>query len=150
MSWRFLELGKLPAVVITSPADERLMADDAELDSRGSPNLRVRAKAWSARRTTKVEATFADVTVPLKLIQGSEVWGVSFKNPQVPPGVHPLRVVATDVQGNLAEDLIRVLIGTDKPARQRAKRDQDNALEAWSEHGLLGTQLGPNKNGRKW
>ena len=29
-------------------------------------------------------------------------------------------------------------------------RDQNNALEAWHEHGLLGTQLGPNKNGKKW
>jgi Icc protein len=27
VSWRFLELGKLPAVVITSPSDERLMTD---------------------------------------------------------------------------------------------------------------------------
>ena len=24
------------------------------------------------------------------------------------------------------------------------------ALDAWPEHGLLGTQLGPNKNGKKW
>lgn len=69
VSWRFLELGKLPAVMITSPADERLMADDAD---------------------------------------------------------------------------------SDRPARERAERDQDNALEAWPEHGLRGTQLGPNKNGRKW
>jgi hypothetical protein len=30
------------------------------------------------------------------------------------------------------------------------ERDQDNALDAWPEHGLLGTQLGPNKNGKKW
>jgi hypothetical protein len=33
---------------------------------------------------------------------------------------------------------------------ERVGRDQDNALEAWPEHGLLGTQLGPNKNGKKW
>ena len=32
----------------------------------------------------------------------------------------------------------------------RAVQDQDNALGAWPEHGLLGTQLGPNKNGRQW
>ena len=28
--------------------------------------------------------------------------------------------------------------------------DQDNALEAWPERGLLATQLGPNRNGKKW
>jgi hypothetical protein len=33
---------------------------------------------------------------------------------------------------------------------QRALRDQDNALPPWPERGLMGTQLGPNKNGRKW
>ncbi len=33
--------------------------------------------------------------------------------------------------GNRASDEIRALFGADKPARQRAKRDQDNALEAW-------------------
>jgi hypothetical protein len=35
-------------------------------------------------------------------------------------------------------------------ARERVERDQDNALKAWPEHGLLRTQLGPNKNGKKW
>ena len=43
-----------------------------------------------------------------------------------------------------------MLIGSDRPTRERAERDQDNALEAWPERGLLGTQLGPNKNGRQW
>jgi hypothetical protein len=38
-------------------------------------------------------------------------------------------------------------VGTERNSRQR---DQDNALVAWPEHGLLGTQLGPNKNGKKW
>ena len=40
--------------------------------------------------------------------------------------------------------------GLNRPARNRAERDQGNALDAWPEHGLLGAQLGPNKNGRKW
>jgi Icc protein len=44
-----------------------------------------------------------------------------------------------------------VLLGTASPVLQeRLSRDQDNALQAWPEHGLLGTQLGPNKNGKKW
>jgi hypothetical protein len=33
-------------------------------------------------------------------------------------------------------------------APEGAGRDQDNALKAWREHGLLRTQ--PNKNGKKW
>jgi 3',5'-cyclic-AMP phosphodiesterase len=28
--------------------------------------------------------------------------------------------------------------------------DQNNAVGEWKERGILGNQLGPNKNGRKW
>jgi len=43
VSWRFIELGKLPVVVITSPSDERLLTK-----SSGKPHgtLKVRAKFW--------------------------------------------------------------------------------------------------------
>jgi len=34
--------------------------------------------------------------------------------------------------------------------RKCGKRDQDNALGAWPQHGLLGTRPGPNKNRKKW
>jgi Icc protein len=66
VSWRFVELGNLPVVVITSPSDERLLTRSNEM-----PTGKVKARA--------------------------KVWG-----------------------------------------------------EAEAVHGLLGTQLGPNKNGKKW
>jgi|GEM_PF-4521089 len=64
-------------------------------------------------------------------------------------GVYCLLVSVEDARRTVATDKIRVASGN--PARrERAERDQDNALEAWPEHGLPGTQLGPNKNGKKW
>jgi 3',5'-cyclic-AMP phosphodiesterase len=36
----------------------------------------------------------------------------------------------------------------DAPARKPG--DSVNAIGAYPEKGLLGTQLGPNRNGRKW
>ncbi len=150
VSWRFLELGALPAVIITSPADERLMADDAELNSSGGSDLRVRAKVWPGGEIARVEAAFAGKTVELQRVPTSNVWQATFSAPDVSPGVYPLRVVVTDARGQTAVDEIRMLVGSDRPERRRAARDQDNALEAWQEHGLLGTQLGPNRNGRKW
>jgi Icc protein len=64
-------------------------------------------------------------------------------------GVYSLAVSVEDARGQIATDEIRVVSGS--PAkRERAERDQDNALAAWPEHGLLGTQPGPNKNGKKW
>lgn len=32
----------------------------------------------------------------------------------------------------------------------RPQRDPDYAIGAWPECGILGTQMGPDKNGRKW
>ena len=150
VSWRFFELGRLPAVIITSPSDERLMADEAELDSSGNNELRVRAKVWAEAEIARVEAAFGASTVAMQRVSGSNVWETSFSVQEFAPGVYPLRVVLTDTQGNAARDEVRAVIGSGRPARERAERDQDNALEAWPEHGLLGTQLGPNKNGRKW
>jgi hypothetical protein len=64
-------------------------------------------------------------------------------------GAQTLVVQSEVARGKMATDEIRVVIGN--PAQQkRAECDQENALKAWPEHGLLGTQLGPNKNGKKW
>ena len=150
VSWRFFALGDLPAVIITSPADDRLMADDAQLDSSRGAAVRVRAKIWAERDISRVEATFAGSALVLERISGGKVWEASLPAQGTASGLYRLRVVATDTAGKTAVDEIQVLLGSDRPARKRAERDQDNALEAWPEHGLLGTQLGPNKNGRKW
>ena len=52
--------------------------------------------------------------------------------------------------GTKAEDRVRVFIGDGAPLRERSEIDADNALGERPERDLLGTQLGPNKNGNKW
>ena len=64
-------------------------------------------------------------------------------------GVYSLVVSVEDSLGEITTEEIRV-VSRDPAKRVRVERDQDNALEAWLEHGLLGTRLGPNKNGKKW
>jgi Icc protein len=64
-------------------------------------------------------------------------------------GTHPLKVSFKDAHGKIASDENRLAVGQ-RPEKKFEERDQDNALGAWPEHGLLGTQLGPNKNGKKW
>jgi Icc protein len=49
----------------------------------------------------------------------------------------------------VASGEIHVVMGQ-RSERKSEQRDHKNALEAWQEHGSLGTQLGPNKNGKKW
>jgi Icc protein len=144
VSWRFVELGKLPVVVITSPSDERLVTS-----SSGNPqgNLRVRAKFWGEAEAVRATADLDGHTVPMKRVENCQVWQADVPTPHA--GVYPLKVSVEDARGRIATDEIRLVSG-DLMARERVERDQDNALGAWPEHGLLGTQLGPNKNGKKW
>jgi 3',5'-cyclic-AMP phosphodiesterase len=144
VSWRFVELGKLPIAVITSPSDERLLTKFGEMP-RGP--LKVRAKFWGEAEAVEATAHLDMQTHAMKRVSDSQVWEADVPAPS--KGPHLLRVSFRDARGRVASDEIRVAVGQRTERRSEA-RDQDNALEAWPEHGLLGTQLGPNKNGKKW
>jgi Icc protein len=144
VSWRFVELGKLPVTVITSPCDVRLLLESSQpLQAR----FKVRAKFWGESEAVRATATLDGQIVPMDRVADSEVWEAEVSDST--NGSHPLKVSIEDVNGQVATDEIRLAIG-DRARRERVARDQDNALEAWPEHGLIGTQLGPNKNGKKW
>jgi 3',5'-cyclic-AMP phosphodiesterase len=144
VSWRFVELGKLPVVVITSPSDTRLLTKSS---GRPQGNLLVRAKFWGGAQAERAIAHLEGQDISMKQVENSQVWEAPVPVPQ--EGVYSLGVSAVDAHGDVATDEIRIVIGN-LTKREHVKRDQDNALGAWPEHGLLGTQLGPNKNGKKW
>ncbi len=144
VSWRFVELGKLPIAIITSPSDERLLTKSSETPQEA---LKVRAKFWGEVEALKASADLDGQTHAMKRVGDSHVWEADLPTPS--EGTHPLKVSFKDAHGNSASDEIRLAVG-EQTERKSEERDQDNALEAWPEHGLLGTQLGPNKNGKKW
>ena len=144
VSWRFIELGKLPVAVITSPSDERLLTKSSEMPQE---ILNVRAKFWGEVESIEVTAHLDGQMKPMKRVSDSHVWEADMPTPH--EGTHPLTVSFKDAHGKVASDEIRLAVGQ-RTERKSVERDQDNALEAWPEHGLLGTQLGPNKNGKKW
>jgi Icc protein len=144
VSWRFVELSKLPVVIITSPSDERLLTNRSETPCG---NLRVRAKFWGEVEALRATAHLDGHDVPMERVEKSQVWEAHLSIPH--EGVYSLVVSVEDSHGKVATDEIRVVSG-DPAKGERVERDQDNALAAWPEHGLLGTQLGPNKNGKKW
>ena len=152
VSWRFFPLGELPAVMITSPADERFITDPAVDELIPAGEIQVRVKAWSRTPIRSAVAHLGGRTINLtNLPQSSNVWQGVFRQGSLQDGIHPLSVDVVDSSGRLGADEIRIVSGrSGYGARRRAKRDQDNAVEPWPERGLLGTQLGPNKNGRKW
>ena len=144
VSWRFVELGKLPVAVITSPSDERLLTKSSEIPHEV---VKVRAKFWGEAQAVEASADFGAHTHAMNRVGDSHVWVADVPSPG--EGTFPLKVSFKDAHGKMASDEIRVACGQ-RIKRQSEQRDQDNALEAWPEHGLLGTQLGPNKNGKKW
>ena len=139
-------------MMITSPADERLITEQSAELLVANDEIKVRVKVWSTAPVSHVSATLGEKTVDLANLRGSQVWEGRFGEDQLPPeGVHDLLVEMQDARGGTAEDRIRRVFGDSAyRAAERKERDQDNAVEAWPERGLLGTQLGPNKNGRKW
>jgi Icc protein len=144
VSWRFVELGKLPVVVITSPSDERLLTKASETPQK---NMRVRAKFWGEAEAVRATAHLDGHAVSMRRVENCSVWEADVS--ALHEGIYSLAVSVEDARGKVATDEIRVVIG-DRAEQERLERDQDNALEAWPEHGLIGTQLGPNKNGKKW
>ena len=144
VSWRFVELGKLPVAVITSPSDERLLTNSSEIPEE---IFKVRAKFWGEAEAVEASVDLGGHTHAMTCVGDSHVWEADLPTPS--EGTHPLKVSFKDAHGKSANDEIRLAVG-ERTERKFEERDQDNALEAWPEHGLLGTQLGPNKNGKKW
>ena len=150
VSWRFFELGALPAVLITSPADERMERDEHPGLAPERTSVRVRAKVWSDHEVTTVEAWSGNSRrTCLSRVGASAVWEGEVVIDDRGPASPVVVVEARDDRGRRSEDRVRVrLEGAARPARRPV--DQDNAVGAWPERGILGTQLGPNKNGRDW
>ena len=151
ISWKFLALGELPAVMFTSPADERCITDSTLAAHISEDTIVVRAKAWGTSPIRRVVARLDGREEPLRPVADSRVWQGEFTRDGLNDGIYDLSVTVEDAHGASATDTIRIVMGrTAYQAPTRAERDQDNTVGAWPERGLLGTQLGPNKNGRKW
>jgi len=151
ISWKFLALDELPAVMITSPADQRFITDVALDGHVADDRIIVRAKAWANHKMRSAVVILEGHAEPMSQIPQSNVWHAAVERGSLEDGVYQLTVAATDENGRMAEDSIRLVFGASAyKSPRRSERDQDNAVEAWPERGLLGTKLGPNKNGRKW
>jgi hypothetical protein len=60
-----------------------------------------------------------------------------------------LTVEATDIAGTTSTDTIIVAAPGYRPRNRIVDGSDADALDAWPERHLLGTRLGPNRNGRK-
>ena len=76
-----------------------------------------------------------------------EIWTLDCK---IPEGTFKVTVRATDQAGSTGFDRIEATTTFDETDEPRADGSDRDAIGAWEEKHILGTQLGPNRNGRKW
>lgn len=151
VSWHFKPIDAAwPFVLITSPSDHRLVTDITAIDQVPSGLIRVRAKVFGGsieQVTARVDhGPHFEMTEDVP-----RVWSCTI--PDVIKGPHKLQVEATTADGKIEHDTIQVCARSEEVAAgdiDRVRRKSFEPVGRWPERGLLGSQLGPNKNGRKW
>jgi 3',5'-cyclic-AMP phosphodiesterase len=149
VSWRFKPLRSLwPFVMITSPADYRLVTDVKRPEHVVAGEFTVMARVWgagavSACRCRIDESPWNNMHRSVR----SSGWELVC---QAPPQQFTLTVEATDASGGTGTDSIVVATPGYRPPDRAADGSDADALGPWPERHLLGTRLGPNRNGRQW
>ncbi len=148
VAWRFRVLEQAgPLVLITAPVDHRLLTWSRDLPHGSRPQAPVRALVWSAAPVLRCDCRAGDGPWQAMTRHGDgPLWSCIIA---APSASLPLMVRATDADGVSGEHRID-LPGPDfaPPPRVADGSDADR-IGAWPEAGILGTQLGPNRNGRK-
>ncbi|WP_428493564.1 metallophosphoesterase family protein [Rhodopila sp.] len=142
MSWRFKTLDQAwPCVVITCPVDRRLVTRHTETQ----PHL-VRAKVIGDAPIETVEARIddGDWTAMTPVPDAPAVWQTA-----APQGER-VTVRARDSRGRLDQDQVHPPGPDWTPPRRKTNGSDADRISAWPEKAIPGTQLGPNRNGRKW
>jgi 3',5'-cyclic-AMP phosphodiesterase len=153
VSWKFKPLGEWPFVMITTPADQAFIIDPIRPDQVVRGVTAVRAKAWDAKGIICANCRIDDGPWrPMWQIGTGPLWSCTWNSSEAADGCHDITVLAQCADGRTVADAISVLTSQsgryDAPARTGG--DSVNAIGAYPGKGLLGTQLGPNRNGRKW
>ena len=144
VSWRFKPLNSSwPFVMITSPAERRLAL--AQHSGEGNVCREVKASAWGAVPIAQAEFRIDDRAWRPMYGDDGGLFGAELT---APDGPFRLSVRVIDQQRNQDTDTIDV---APYVAAERKPMGSDaRSIGAWPERHLLGTQLGPNRNGRKW
>ena len=79
-------------------------------------------------------------------------WGREWASTESIDGSHLITVTAQSRGGQIATDTVNMYSNQQGTYLVPTRRilDYENALGEWPEKHILGTQLGPNENGRHW
>lgn len=145
VSWRFKALQEaFPFVLITSPADYRLFREDDQSYPNGT--TLVRAVVFGKRPIGRVTCQLnQDAPVPMRLSPNGDVWELELDIPQA--NWLSLTVEAIDSTGRPGRHTVELVMpSAHEVIRHKTGSDADS-IGSWPQNGILGTQLGPNRNG---
>jgi hypothetical protein len=141
VSWRFKPLDSpWPLVMITTPADRRLDLHEVE----AAPPRLVRACTFGAAAVSRAEFRLDDGSWKPMFPESHGIFTAPIVTGQT---AFRLEARVTDENGAAAVDVIEY--DTDTACRKSTGSDI-GSIGAWPERHIFGTQLGPNRNGRKW
>jgi Icc protein len=145
VSWRFKALDDaFPFVVITSPADHRLLRG-AEQKVEGE--CEIRALVFGSRALKHVMCRSDGNWVTITYAGQDDLWTAKLRLETDRPTIR-LTVRAEDESGRLGQHIVEVATSRFVlPTRPRGGTDAAS-VGAWPENGVLGTQLGPNRNAK--
>ena len=145
MSWRFKPLDDaFPFVIITSPADHRLMREPNQAVDGSSE---VRALVLGSRAIERVDCQVGDGEWrPMTRAAAERVWTVRLPIPA--ERLVTITVQAVDETGRPGQHTIRIATRAYVPPPRVRNGSDAASIGAWPENGIFGTRLGPNRNGK--
>jgi Icc protein len=145
-SWRFKELGGAwPFVQIVAPADIRMItraADPQQVPRVGA--VEIVAKLLGHRGEPVMLTVDGGPELAMAAIPGTATWQ---SVAALDTGVHHVTVASGQDRDSI-KLLVRPNDNIPRRSLQIAPGCDVHNIGAWPEHGIEGTQLGPNKNGR--
>jgi hypothetical protein len=146
VSWHFKELAQgWPFVIVTAPADRRLAHAE---DHIVSGSTEIRALVLGAGRIAVCEFSIdGGPWRPMRRAEGERRFRATV---DWPAGAGRLTVRAQDAEGGVSEDRIEPAGDTGALVTSKGLGSDADSVGAWPDRGILGTQLGPNRNGRHW
>ncbi len=149
VSWRFKPLDSAwPFVMITTPADERLVTVATQRNPVVPGPFTVHARAWSAAGITACRCRIdRGEWLPMTATAEPSRWVGTCTAPQRP---FELTVEAEDRSSGFDSESIRVPMPGGPASMRSADGSDADSVGAWPAKHILGTQLGPNRNGKHW
>jgi hypothetical protein len=151
VSWKFKPMGDWPLVMISSPSDERLIVDPSSAAQVVRGSVTVRARVWGEGIETVVMSLDEGDSARMARLDEC-TWGGEWDSTGTVDGPRAIQVTAQTRNGQRARDRIIVCVNQrgiyEVPSRHAV--DYENVIGEWPEKHILGTQLGPNENGRHW